>query len=148
MHVEKKDLEAFQKNELGSDEYLDVLEHIKSCDYCAEKLVYLEEEPMKAPLYLKGQILERTQMLDVQATVQIKKTSKSIQLLLYSLKTVTAVAGALLILFTVSRIDTDITFEKINIAGKITNKLVEGSNQALNFINEFSNQIVNGGMKK
>jgi len=142
-------LEAFQKNRLDSEECIQVLEHVKSCDYCAEKLVSLNEEAeMPAPRYLKDQIIKRTQMPDVQAAVQIKKTSKSLQFLFYSLKTASAVAGALLILLAVTRMEYAGTFEKISITSEFTGRLSEGGNKAVDFINEFLNQIINGGMKE
>jgi len=155
MHIEKKVLDAFQKNELESAEYIQVLEHIKSCDYCAENLASLEEEStIQAPQYLKDQIVNRARMLDVQATVQrnkmfrLKKTSKNVQLLLHSIKTATAVAGALLILFAVTRMENVGMFEKTYITEEFSGRLSEGSNNVVDFMNEFSNQIINGGMKK
>lgn len=149
MHIEEKTLEAFEKNELSPSEYIQTLEHVMTCDYCAEKLASLEEkEPLQAPGYLKDQILHRTSMLDVQAAVTIKKTSKHIQFLLYSLKAATAVVGALLILLAVTRAEDAGTFEKSINTTEFTSRLSQGGNKAIDYISEFSNQIFNGGMKK
>ncbi len=68
---------------------------------CAEKLVTdLEKEELllECPAYLTEQILERVKQPDIQVPVAIKRTSKQLQLLLYSLKVGAAVAVALLML--------------------------------------------------
>ena len=149
MHIEKEVLEGFQKNQLETVKYVQVLEHMKLCDYCAENLASLEEENLiKAPRYLKDQIVNRAGMPDIQAAVQLKNTSKNVQILLYGLKTATAVAGALLLLFAVTRMEDAGTFDRINITNEFSGRLSERGNHIVDFMNEFSNQIINGGMKK
>ena len=124
---------------------LEAFEH----DCCDEILAHLSDPQIRpAPKYLKEQIINRTQMPDMQISRQIMQTSARINLLRYTLRTTAAVAGALLILFTVGRLENYIIRTPFYITTKISVKISNGSNQALDFINAFSSQIVNGGMKK
>jgi hypothetical protein len=151
MHIEEEDLKKYHQGLLEPEKLLDLLEHTKTCSYCADRLMNIEDKDiMKAPAYLKENLIKRTKMLDVKAEVQIKITSKKVQLLMYSLKT-TAVLGALLLLFSVSNMKTTEYIENRNqmeATSNFSNQLLEKSNYVVNIMNDFSNQIVNGGMNR
>ena len=105
------------------------------------------EVSRQAPSYLKGQILERAAMPDVQAVAAVKKTSKKMQLFYYSLKTAAAVAAALLMLFTVSTFQTGspkIVPEKEPAAQRLTRQINDKSSAATDFLSKFSYEIVRG----
>lgn len=44
MHIEKIQLQKFQQNQLDTDEYLKVLEHVATCTFCANALADVEME--------------------------------------------------------------------------------------------------------
>jgi len=152
MHIENEELVQFQKGDLDSVRMVELLEHIANCDYCADKLINMEsQELMPAPVYLKDQMIKRTQMLDVKAEIHIKTTSKQVQLLLYGLKTTAAVLGALLLLFSVGQIRTAGNIEDVNhveVTTSLGNQLNEKSNFVADIMNQYSNQIINGGFNK
>ncbi|MGO5051484.1 anti-sigma factor family protein [Lachnospiraceae bacterium LCP25S3_G4] len=153
MHVEQLTLQRFLEGTLNTEQYMEVLEHIAECEYCAEEIavVEMQESRVKAPAYLKEQILTRSQAPDIQAAIRAKKTSKKMQLFYYSAKTATAVIGALLLLIAVTQANTT---DRINYKKEphkieeVTGKIKESSNQLAGFINEFSNQLINGGITK
>lgn len=168
MHIERERLIAYSKNEItDTKELIDILEHISTCDYCADLIAGIESDlqeaqlNISAPRYLKGQIIERSNKLDVRAEITVKETSKNMQLLIYSLKTTAAVIGALILLFSVSNINMDYSIpqkqqiekeyqekEKYNEEINISRKIAEKSNKISNTINEISNMILNGGSKQ
>lgn len=152
MHIEDEELKKLQKGILEPDRLVYVLEHITTCDYCTDKLMNLEvEEIIPAPAYLKDKMIKRTQMLDVKAEIQIKTTSKQAQLFMYGLKTTAAVLGALLLLFSVGQFKTTSNIELMNKTVSTiswSNQLNEKSNYVANIMNQYSNQIINGGLSK
>lgn len=101
----------------------------------------------QAPAYLKGQILERKAMADVQAAAAMHRTSKKMQLFYYSLKTAAAVAAALFILFAVSGYEQNkvaVPQEKEHVAWQLTRKMNDGSSRITDFLSEFSYRMVRG----
>ncbi|MGI6069750.1 MAG: hypothetical protein ACOYBE_04905 [Blautia sp.] len=80
---------------------LDFLEHIGTCNYCAERLAHqLETEGLLcAPKDFKENVIAQTKSLRTQTELAIHKTSAKMQLLFYSLRVGAAILGALVILF-------------------------------------------------
>lgn len=152
MHIENKDLDKFQKGILEPEKIVYILEHTGKCDYCADRLMNIEsQELIQAPAYLKDKMIKRTQMLDVKAEVQIKTTSRNVQLFMYGLKTTAAVLGALLLLFSVSQLETTDYMEHVNkteASANWSSQLYEKSNDVVDIMNQFSNRIINGGLNK
>lgn len=168
MHIESERLIAYSNNKIVDiKELIDILEHIGTCDYCAGLLAEIESDVKEdelhimAPKYLKAQIIERSEKLDIKAEITVKKTSKNMQLLIYSLKTTAAVIGALILLFSVSNINMDYSIpqkqqiereyqgkENYNEEINISRKIAEKSNEISNTINDISNIILNGGSKQ
>ena len=123
-HIAEETWIALKQGSLGTDEYMQILEHTCCCTWCAERLARALEPPDTAglqveatdagsraamppgtvgalprpPAYLAGQIRERVKQPDVRATTTIRQTSKKLQLLTYSLKVGAAVAFSIIFL--------------------------------------------------
>lgn len=152
MHIKEELLTKFQDHTLDKNELTTMLEHIGTCDYCAEELAFSQQqtELMKAPDYLKGQIINRTKDLDIQASIQITQHSKEFQFFLYGLRTSVAVICALVFLSVGTHpnlIQYMKTRETIPITKEFTNKIQESSNWMANSINSLSDKLFNGGNK-
>lgn len=150
MHIEEEVLQRFHEGKLEPDEMILVLEHVGECSFCADKLMQIEEEnQLKAPAYLKNNVISRTQMVDIKAKTVLKNTSKKAELFLYGLKTTTAVLGALILLFSISYF-TNINGiegwrEEVNVSANLGSELFEKSNEIVSGMTDFSHQIINGG---
>lgn len=150
MHIKEKTLQNFLNGTLNADELLQVLEHLDTCEYCRETLAALEKStPMvQAPAYLKEQIKDRVHRPDIQAAVQVKETTKQLQLLYYSLKTAAGVIGALLILLAVSRFDLIPSIsreESPGITSQMPGRIQEKGSQMSDWLQDITNKIINGG---
>lgn len=108
METEEKQRSRLLSNHIIADFKnitLKELEHIASCEICAEKYaVYLEQQDMiKAPHYLKDNIIQKSRVFsEIQETKKqytIQLPWKKLQLLRYSMKIGLAMCGALAILF-------------------------------------------------
>jgi hypothetical protein len=153
MHIEKKEMQQLHKKNIEEVERIKLLEHISHCDYCANLWmeVEMEEDGLQAPSYLKSQMMQRVQMLDVKTEVKIKTTSKQVQLLLYGLKTTAAVLGALLILLSVGQISVMKHVgvnEQTRVTEGVSNTLSEKSNSIADMLQQYSNQIIDGGIER
>lgn len=152
MHIKEEMFTKFQDASLSEKEMTAMLEHIGTCDYCAEELAFSEQKTnlIKTPDYLKGQILNRTKNLDVQASIQITQHSKELQLFLYGLRTSAAVICALVILSIGTHPDLIRymkTHQSTNITSELTTKIQEGSNWMANSFNILTDKLLNGGNK-
>lgn len=152
MHIQDEEFRKFHEGVMEPDRIISILEHTKDCDYCAERFMNMKsDEMLVTPNYLKDKMIKRTQMLDVKAEVQIKATSKNVQLLLYGLKTTAAVLGALLLLFSVGHINTTNyveTVNKTNISSNWSDKLFDKKDSIVETMNKYSDEIINGGLNK
>ena len=147
MHVDRDLLQQFLDEELELQDSKEVLENIVQHDDWANALADLaESRVVPAPHYLKEQMIRRSQMPEVVATEQLKAASKGMQMLFYGLRTAAAVFCALLMLHGVSQIPDSELGRTQGPTQQVTYKLTEGTNRAAAFLNDFSNQIVNGGM--
>lgn len=149
MHIDKDILKQFHAGTLDSKELIEVLEHINKCSFCAEQLMEIEENDLiKAPSYIKESINKRVQMPDMRLNNRIKETSKRMELFLYSLKTTAAVVGALMLLISISYINTSNVLNEKTIdfpSVSISSQLYEKSNEVVHIVNYFSSRIINGG---
>lgn len=174
IHLNDELLRKFRDDCLTQEELLQVLTHIAECDYCADNLAALEEaqNDIAVPMNLKQQILERTQDADVQFAVTanrtMRKTSKKLQLLLYSAQTAAAVILALLMLMAADKVDLqaqapvqqmeerledrntaypeeekdDSRFHK---SSSVTSAMRDAGNKAKQYVSDWTNQLLNGG---
>lgn len=98
-HISDADFILFQQNLMNQTEKVKFLEHINTCDYCAEHFATLmSEDIIIAPRDMKANILKATKRPEVQIAKKAKETSKQMQLFWYSLKVGTATVCALLLL--------------------------------------------------
>jgi len=106
-HISKETFIAFHNNNLTYNEKEQFLEHICSCDFCADQFALeMLEDIIAAPRDLKANILKASKRPDVQIAIKAKEVSKRVQLLIYSLKVCTAtVCALLLLLFTMNLTD-------------------------------------------
>ena len=165
MHIEKIQLQKFQQNQLDTDEYLTVLEHVATCTFCANALadVEMEHAAIEAPKNLKDQIMVRAKQPDVVISAKVKQTSRKMQMLVYGARTVTAVIIALFLLNVVSHFQmsmygsdtgsqngqrTDYVTQEEKEPGwsqQITLGIGNGSRAVLNEIANVSNYLIGGG---
>jgi anti-sigma factor RsiW len=150
MHINEETLQKFLDGTLPPDKLLQTLEHLDTCEYCREALAALEADTgeVQAPAYLKQQIQERVRRPDVQTALQVKKTTKQLQLFYYSMKTAAGVIGALLILLAVSKADLlpTVTYrEPPSVTTQIPERIYEKGNQVTDWLKDITNKLVNGG---
>jgi hypothetical protein len=106
-HVTKEMLDAFHKNQLSDDDYMQVLEHTAKCTYCASLFAasFDQDRIIKAPPGLKESILTKANKRTIPSPSLPWKNSKRRQMFIYSLKVCAAMCGALLIMISSMRID-------------------------------------------
>lgn len=103
-HITEDTWIALSNDTIAPGDYMKILEHTCSCTWCAECLasVMEKEQAEEPPVYLKEQILERANQLDVQVQMSVKKTvgktSKQLRLFMYSLKVGLAVVVSVFLL--------------------------------------------------
>ncbi len=98
-HISKTDLYAFRHNTMKQEEKEQFLEHVCSCDYCADQFAaMMSEEIITAPKDMKANIMKAVKRPEVILASKAKETSKRMQLFIYTLKVGTATICALLLL--------------------------------------------------
>lgn len=100
-HISDSQYEAFRINKMDDAELIRLLEHAQQCTFCAERLGDAVEEGIMSimpPAYLKDQIREQTEQLDVVLNKKIRQTSNRMQLFFYSLRVAATVSLAILML--------------------------------------------------
>lgn len=123
------------------------LEHIASCDYCAEQFAdYVEQqELLTAPKHMQDSIMTRSKQLDIQVIAKSNRASKKLQLFYYSLKVGFATAFALGMLFSMSPIsgfsDTVYMPPAPRESYDTRNAWYDKANQFTNKLNDFKNQL-------
>lgn len=111
-HITRTAFDDWQKGNLAEREEMDFLEHISVCTFCAGQFgSWMEEDAqaetalfVKPPDYLKEEILNRVNQVDVRAAVKIKETSRQMQLFIYGLKVGFAVIASLFLLTVTSNV--------------------------------------------
>ena len=150
-HISSEKLIAFKSNKLEDQERMKFIEHMCSCDYCSEQLAnIMTDELISAPRDLKTSILKATKRPNIQIAMNAKKTSKQLQLFLYSLKVSGAMIGAMIILsFTFKFNDLSMLNQKTNEVVQtdtsqisLTQLLKESSDNINNYLLGFTNSIM------
>lgn len=99
-HLTEKDVEDWMAGLLSPGKEQQLLTHAGTCDHCAGLLGFcLEQHLMEPPAYLRDEILEKSQSLEIRTARTIHRTSGQIRLFLYSLKVGFALAVSLSMLF-------------------------------------------------
>lgn len=98
-HITREMFDGWQQGTLGPGQEKAFLEHTAKCTFCAERFgSWMEENLMEPPAYLKEEIIQRTGQPAVQAAVKVKRTSKQMQLMMYSLRVGLAVVTSIFLL--------------------------------------------------
>ncbi len=164
-HIPGRLWELLEEGSISSEEFGQILEHTCSCTWCADRMAeILEQEhaPMAIlpPSYLKDQILMSAARPEVRAAVTRKRISKNMQLILYGLKVSAAVAASLFMLAVTTRIGgilespsaeeylvwQEDTPEEERIS--LLERMSQSANRITDTMNNFTDQIVNGGKKQ
>ncbi|WP_075719010.1 hypothetical protein [Roseburia sp. 499] len=149
-HITREMFECWQQGKMEGQREEEFLRHTGTCTFCAEQFgIWMEENLMEPPAYLKEEITRRTRQIDVQTAVKVKQTSKQMQLMIYSLKVGLAVVASIFLLTVTSSIQNmnmeipspkSVTTETHQEKESITDKLNRGSS----FVTDALNQMTNG----
>ncbi len=154
-HIEEHDYILFQHDLMNSADKIEFLEHISGCDYCADHFASLmSDEVLTAPRDLKANLMKAVNRPDIRLAKKTKDTSKSLQLIWYSLKVGMATVCALALLIitmnlshivNTSQTPPTVTFVGIKEPSKeepITATIKNNMDQISNSILNFSNKII------
>lgn len=150
-HLTHDELLALRFDELNPTDTLTLMEHISSCDFCANQFIHImSEEMITAPKDLKRSILEEVKRPEIQITMKAKETSKKLQLLFYSIKVGGAMLGALIFLLFTIKMNSYNLIVDINPSQearkepkvKITTLLRDQSDHLNNYLLDLSNSIL------
>lgn len=173
MHADQELFEKFQQETMDTQEMIDFLSHLENCSFCLNELANIQEcrAPSPAPSYLKEQILTRAMDPDVQTVKAVHNTSRRMELLFYSLRTAAGVAAALVLLFSINRINSSDLFSPVSrqkhfqettesidwtkqeerqtdiydFSQSISSGLADSMNGVTDSLNGFTNILINGG---
>ena len=155
-HISDSEFMDFHRNSMKPEDITGFLEHISSCDSCADRFAAsLSEDLITAPKDMKSNILKASIRSEISLVVHAKRMSKQMQLFLYSLKVGTATVLALLLLVLTMNYsglsnsadevrpqNHRITFlDQINIP--LTTVLRKSMDDISTSISDFSNRIIN-----
>ncbi len=149
-HVTRDEFIAFKQESMTMEEQQTFLDHICSCNHCADQFTaIMAEEIIPAPRDMKENILQAVKRPEVQLAMKSKEASKRIQLLLYSLKVGTAAVAAIALLvlsvnFQSSFSNTE-RFANINYKEdhvSLTDNIRNNMNNISKNILDFSNNII------
>lgn len=153
-HISEEMWDALQTDSIGQKDFVNILQHTCTCTGCAQRLAQsMETEDNirhQPPTYLKDEIIKRTRQLNIQTAVTVKRTSRQIQLMIYSLKVGMAVVVSVLILGFTSNLQ-DIQFsqlerpKRVEREESVTDKMSGAMNGITDILNDFSNHILKGG---
>lgn len=102
-HISEDTFTQFRLSMMDIKERDDLLEHISNCDFCSDRFAsHMMKDLVAAPQDLKSNIMKAVGRPELRLIHHVRKSSKRRQLLTYSLKVGTAIAGALLLLLSTS----------------------------------------------
>lgn len=149
-HITKEMFQNWQRGKMSSQEEEEFLSHTGICTFCAEQFGnWMEDDLMEPPAYLKEEIVKRTRQIDVQTVVKVKRTTKRMQLMLYSLKVGFAVVASIFLLTITTNFQNMKSVklqsqqkqtESVERKESITDKLNQGSS----FVNDALNDMTSG----
>lgn len=166
MHIHEKELKAFTDNSMNTLDMIEFLEHLNTCDYCLEQL--LQEETancIQAPAYLKNQIIKKAAAPEIQASKAAVAASGRMRLFYHGLQTAFGILAALFLLFCSGNIEFPILQREIPIQKEyernmelpdyrnhlydftksVTTEITKGTNSFSEYLNEITNNVLNGG---
>lgn len=101
IHLTQEQLRKFHSREMTPDELLAFMEVMKDCPFCNGLLAdsFDVASTVPAPKNFKSSVLERSRRADIQFSNTVSHVTDRTRLFLYSLKVITAVTAALILLF-------------------------------------------------
>lgn len=167
MHINDKELNQYQSNNMGTQDMIAFLEHLDQCDFCLDQFIHQEERQCThpTPVYLKEQILAKSVSPETRAGKAAGDSSHRLQMFFYSLRTAAGVITALFLLFSIGQVDftslrpqpftqTENRQEQLEpkdrdqlykLSRSIGSGLSEGTKKLTGYLNDFSNILLNGG---
>ena len=167
MHLSEKDCSSYFGPSMDTDEMIALLEHLDQCSYCLEQMIEKEEHSsVKAPDYLKEQIMDKISSPSIQVEKTMNTASYRLQIFYCGLKTAAGVLMALFLLFSISHgltsaqmtfsagsIENAIKSESISpgpkhlsqVSRSIGQWLSSGSTAFSRHLSDISNTLINGG---
>lgn len=141
-HITKEQLIKFHAGTLDRQEEQDLLMHVAGCTHCSQLFAEsFEDGPLlMAPRELKEAIIADSKRIDTQLSVQARRCSRQIQLILYSLKVSAAVAASLLFLAAAPKAVL-LPLSQPRIPAESQTGIVGWMNQESRQIGDFLNQI-------
>ena len=104
LHLTEHDFEAWEQGILSDAQMQSFLMHTANCPHCGDAwFAYMSrhtEALPNPPAYLTQEIIERVHQPDVVIAQKARRTSKRVQLFLYSLKVGVALAASIYMIFT------------------------------------------------
>lgn len=104
IHLTEHDFEAWEQGILSDTQTQSFLTHTANCPHCGDAWFAYMSRHMEAlpepPAYLAQEIIERVHQPDVVIAQKARRTSKRVQLFLYSLKVGVALAASIYMIFT------------------------------------------------
>lgn len=147
-HIPEEAFTKFQLSMMDRKEREEFLKHISNCDFCSDRFAGLMmKDLVAAPKDMKANIMKAVERSELRLIHRTRKSSKNRQLLTYSLKVGTAVAGALLILLLSTgfpNIHADATdHEADNSSASLTSVIRDNMSSLNSNLSKLSNQIMN-----
>lgn len=163
-HITKEQFCDWLAGELPPDKETEFLGHIGNCTFCAGQFANWMESPPELPeppAYLKEEVLQRTQQIDVQMTVRVKERSRQMQLFMYGLKVGMAVVTSIFLLILTTNIQSlqpedvrdwrmeqrEQRQERQEERVSLTDTLNRKSGEVSSFLNEISNGLFRMGIE-
>lgn len=98
-HLTDEEIDLCLKENISFEEKEKYLIHIERCTYCSDRFANHIPLDIIPPNYLKEEIIDNIEKIDLQWKKQLRKTSKEVQLFFYTLKVAFTVSVSILLLF-------------------------------------------------
>lgn len=159
-HLTEEDFIKWDSGLMTPEEMEVFLSHTASCSTCADSwMVWMEQQEPEAlpepPAYLAEEIIERSQQPDLMIARRLKRTSRQLRLLTYSLKVGTAVVLSIMMLFSInltnmkiasgfeSRENRHQTAEYSTAEHHVTGYMRQGTQNIMESLDSFTQSILN-----
>lgn len=153
-HISDEMWKKYVQGTLSTKEEEKLYTHVGCCTYCAERFANIVETDFFAepPSYLYDEIVERSRKVDVQAAATVRKTSKKMKLLFYSLKVGFAVAASIFLLTMTTTLEQNpLEFSEVQQQENkpsITKKINDNSYKFTGYLQDATNRLLEFKIKE
>lgn len=153
-HISDEMWKKYAQGTLSTKEEEKLYTHVGCCTYCAERFASIVETDFFAepPSYLYDEIVERSRKVDVQAAATVRKTSKKMKLLFYSLKVGFAVAASIFLLTMTTTLEQNpLEFSEVQQQENkpsITKKINDNSYKFTGYLQDATNRLLEFKIKE